>query len=173
MWRQKCYWEQFDHTPKLVVMFMPLESALTAALEVKPDLHASAMRSHVLIATPTLIVALLRAVAYGWQQQDIAANARLISDVGRELYDRLATFVDHFQNIGKSLDRSTDAYNQAVGSLQRMILPSARKLRDLHATTQDPIDEPEPIEIESRPISASELKPAAPAQAPAGDPGAT
>ena len=158
-------------------MFMPLESALTAALEVKPDLHASAMRNHVLIATPTLIVALLRAVAYGWQQQDIAANARLISDVGRELYDRLATFVDHFQNIGKSLDRSTDAYNQAVGSLQRMILPSARKLRDLHATTQDPIVEPEPIEIECRPISASELKPAAPApapvEAPAGDPGAT
>ena len=168
----KRYWEQFDHTPKLVVMFMPLESALTAALEVKPDLHASAMRSHVLIATPTLIVALLRAVAYGWQQQHIAANARLISDVGRELYDRLATFVDHFQNVGKSLDRSTDAYNQAVGSLQRMILPSARKLRDLHATTQDPIDEPQPIEIESRRISASELKPAMsapPLEAPARD----
>ncbi|MHC4416457.1 MAG: DNA recombination protein RmuC [Planctomycetota bacterium] len=165
----KRYWEQFARTPKVVVMFMPLESALTAALESKPDLHAEAMRHHVLIATPTLLVALLRAAAYGWQQQDVAANARRISDVGRELYDRLSTFVDHLEQVGTALDRGAQAYNSAVGSLERMVLPSSRRLKELHATTAGKIEAPPPAEIETRRITASELKPAAitPAEAEA------
>jgi DNA recombination protein RmuC len=154
----KRYWEQFEHTPKLVVMFMPLESALVAALEVKPDLHAQAMANHVLIATPTLLVALLRAIAYGWQQEDVAANARQISETGRELYDRLAKFVDHFEKVGGSLTRATNAYNSAVGSLERMVLPSSRKLKELHATTDAETPPPPQIEIDVRDITSEELR---------------
>ncbi len=152
------YWDQFERTPKLVVMFMPLESALGAALDVKPELHAEAMRSHVLIATPTLLVAMLRAIAYGWQQEDVAVNARRIADVGRELYARLASFVKHMEDVGKSLKQGAGSYNEAVGSLERMVLPSARRLRELHATTEDPIDAPRPLEVETKPFTAPELK---------------
>ncbi len=155
----KRYWDQFERTPKLVVMFMPLESALVAALDVKPDLHTQAMQNHVVIATPTLLVALLRAVAYGWQQDDVARNAREIASAGRELYGRLATFVAHFEKVGAAVDRGIKAYNDAIGSLERMILPSSRKLKELHATTDDAIESPRPVETEQRPVTAPELKP--------------
>jgi DNA recombination protein RmuC len=157
----KKYWDQFERTPKLVVMFMPLESALTAALELKPDLHAEAMRQHVLLASPTLLVALLRAVAYGWQQEDLAANAREIAGVGRDLYGRLAKFVQHFEGVGKAIDKAGAAYDQAVGSLERRVLPSARDLKALHATTEKEIEPPRTVQIETRRVTASELKPAA------------
>lgn len=155
----KRYWDQFERTPQLVVMFMPIESALVAALEVKPDLHADAMQNHVLIATPTLLVAVLRAVAYGWQQEDVAANAREISQVGRELYDRLAKFVSYFEGVGKGLKSASGAYDKAVGSLESRILPSSRKLKELHATTKAEIESPGRLEIELRPVTAEELKP--------------
>ncbi len=154
----KLYWKQFDRTPKLVVMFMPLESALVAALEVKPDLHADAMRNNVIIATPTLLVALLRAVAYGWQQEDIAANAREISATGRDLYDRLAVFTSHFEKVGKNLNRANVSYNDAVGSLERNLMPGARKLKNLHVTTEDVIETPLPIDVDIRPVTSTELK---------------
>ncbi len=154
----KRYWDQFDRTPKLVVMFMPLESALSAALDIRPNLHAEAMKIHVFIATPTLLVALLRAVAYGWQQEDVAANAREISDTGRELYDRIAKFVEHFEKVGSGLAKASNHYNNAIGSLERMVLPSSRKLKELHATTEAEIDSPPPIEIETRPVTAPELR---------------
>ncbi len=154
----KRYWDQFERTPKFVVMFMPLESALVAALEVKPDLHTDAMEHHVLIATPTLLVALLRAVAYGWQQEDVARNAREIASVGKQLYDRLSTFVRHFEKVGGALQRGSEAYNRAVGSLERMVLPSARKLRELHATTDAEIEAPRKMEIDAREVVAEELK---------------
>jgi DNA recombination protein RmuC len=155
----KRYWEQFARTPKLVVMFMPLESALVAALEMRPHLHSDAMANHVLIATPTLLVALLRAIAYGWQQEDVAANARQISETGRELYERLSTFVAHFEKVGKGIGRATDAYNSAIGSLERMVLPSSRRLKELHATTSEELSAPAQIEIETRQITAGELLP--------------
>ena len=126
-----------------------------AALDVQPDLHAEAMRNHVLIATPTLLVAMLRAVAYGWQQEDVAANAREISNTGRELYDRLAKFVEHFQRIGAGLERAGDSYNSAIGPLERMVLPSSRKLKELHATTEAEIESPAPIEIETRSVDGA------------------
>lgn len=157
----KAYWDQFERTPRLVVLFMPLESALHAALEVKPDLHAEAMKQHVLIATPTLLVAMLRAIAYGWQQEAIAENAREIADAGRELYDRLATFTNHFARIGKGLDNANKSYNSAIGSLERNLLPQARKLRDLRATNAPEIAEPEPVDVEVREIAAAELRPIA------------
>jgi DNA recombination protein RmuC len=155
---ERRYWEQFEHTPKLVVMFMPMESALVAALERKPDLHAEAMQRHVLIATPTLFVALLRAVAYGWQQQALAANARQISEVGRELYERLDVFVKHLEKAGSGLTYATRAYNDAIGSLERRVLPGARRLKELHATTEEAIEPPPAIEIETRPVTTPELK---------------
>ena len=152
-WRSlasKRYWEQFERTPGLVVMFMPLESALVAALEVKPTLHAEAMKNHVLIATPTLLVALLRAVAYGWQQESIAANAREIASIGHELYDRVGKFVEHFEDVGSRLGMAVGSYNRAVGSLERRILPSTRKLRDLGATTREELESPPRIDIDPR-----------------------
>lgn len=154
----KAYWDQFERTPRLVVMFMPLESALFAALEVKPDLHAEAMKQHVLIATPTLLVALLRAIAYGWQQEAIAENAKEIANVGRDLYDRIATFAGHFDAMGKGLERANTAYNRAVGSLERNVLPGARRLRDLRATNADELEGPKPIESTVREITAAELR---------------
>ena len=98
----KRYWDQFERTPKMAVMFVPLESALVAALEVNHNLHADAMRHHVLIATPTLLVALLRAIAFGWQQDQVAANAREITRVGQELHERLRRFVSCFDRVAKS-----------------------------------------------------------------------
>jgi DNA recombination protein RmuC len=156
----KEYWEQFERTPGVVVMFMPLESALVAALEVKPDLHAVAMEKRVLIATPTLLVALLRAVAYGWQQEDIAANAREIADVGRQLYDRIRTLTQHIQNVGRTLRQTVDHYNKAVGSVERMLLPSARRLKDLGAASQQAdVEAPPPLEGEPRDVLVAEVLP--------------
>jgi len=154
----KAYWNQFERTPRLVVMFMPLESALHAALEIKPDLHAQAMKEHVLIATPTLLVATLRAIAYGWQQEAIAENARDIADVGRELYERLATFVGHFERVGKGLEGATKSYNQSIGSLESRVLVSARRLRELRATTAAELTSPTPIDVDVREVTSSELK---------------
>jgi DNA recombination protein RmuC len=139
-------------------MFVPLESALVAALEVEPELHSSAMQRHVFIATPTLLVAMLRAIAYGWRQEDVAANAQKIAETGRQLYERLSTFVSHFEKIGMALQRGNEAYNAAVGSLERTLLPGARRFRDLNATNAADIDSPRPIEIEVRPIVAPELQ---------------
>nr|XP_061812169.1 DNA recombination protein RmuC homolog [Nerophis lumbriciformis] len=168
----KRYWDQFadQHTPKLVVMFMPLESALVAALETKPDLHTKAMQNHVLIATPTLLVALLRSVAYGWQQESIAENARKISLTGKELYGRLAKFVEHFERIGTNLGRAGTAYNDAVGSLERRVLPAARDLKDLHATSDSDIEPPALPRGEVRQFSAPELRSGE--EMPAADPAA-
>lgn len=156
----KAYWKQFKHTPRLVVMFMPLESALYAALEVKPNLHADAMHQDVLIATPTLLVAMMRAIAYGWQQEVVAENAREIANVGRDLYERLATFANHFARIGKGLENASKSYNSAIGSMERNLLPGARRLRDLRATADKQIDAPQPVEVEVRQVTAGELRPA-------------
>ena len=117
------------------------------------------MKSDVLIATPMLLVALLRAIAYGWKQEDVAENARAISKVGHDLYARLSTFVENFEAVGASLTKAADKYNKAVGSLERRVLPAARDLKDLHATTAAPVETPTVLETEVRPIVAAELKP--------------
>jgi DNA recombination protein RmuC len=154
----KNYSAHFERAPGVVVMFMPLESALMAALEINPNLHAEAMQRHVLIATPTLLVAVLRAVAYGWQQEAIARNAQEIADVGRALHDRLSVFVNHFARIGAQLHNASDSYNKAVGSLERNVLSGARKLKSLRATQEPDIETPDAVEIEIRPITAAELR---------------
>lgn len=154
----KKYWGQFERTPQLVVMFMPLESALVAALEVKPELLANVMQQHVLIATPTLLIAMLRAVAYGWQQEDVAANSREIADIGRDLYERISKFVESYERVGKALTSAASAYNTSIGTLESRVLPSARALKARHVTTEADIDTPAPIEIEIRPVLSQELK---------------
>ena len=153
----KKYWKQFERTPKVVVMFMPIESGLAGALEQKPDLQMKAMENDVLIVTPTLLVALLRSVAYGWQQEDVAANAREIAKAGATIYDRLATFTQHFIKVGDRLRQSSKAYNSAVGSLESSILPAARKMKALGTTKSDAISDPPMIEIEARAIVKDEL----------------
>lgn len=158
----KRYWDAVTklgkRTPKLVVMFVSPESALAAALDANPSLQNDAMTQHVLIATPTLLVALLRAIAYGWQQADVAANAREISRVGRDLYERIGTFVEHFEKVGRNLTVASAAYNKAIGTLESRVLVSTRKLKEQHVTTDPDIETPEPITEDIRPILAPELK---------------
>jgi len=153
----KKYWKQFERTPRIVVMFMPIESALVAALERSPDLQYEAMQNQVLICTPTLLVGLLQAVAYGWNEEKIAANAREISKVGSELYDRIATFTKHLTEVGTKLRQGTESYNKAIGSLESRVLPSTKQLRDLHATQEAEIESPNPLELEVRRVSREEL----------------
>lgn len=153
----KKYWNQFDRTPKVVVMFMPIESGLGAALEQKPDLQMKAMQSHVLIVTPTLLVGLLRSIGYGWQQEDVAANARDIAKAGATLYDRLATFAQYFEKVGERIRQGAESYNRAVGSLESSILPAARRMKSLGATKSDELEEPTMIEAETRSVVKDEL----------------
>ncbi len=154
---KKAYWDSFETSPKLVVLFIPLEAALSAACDLEPNLHARAMEQHVLIATPTLLVALLRAVAYGWRQEDVAKNSREIAQAGRDIYDRLAVFAKSLGAVGKSLSKATGDYNSAIGSLEARVLPAARKLAALGAANNDALESPALVEIETRPIVASEL----------------
>ena len=128
---KKAYWDSLDHSPEVVVMFIPVESALTAAMESKPTMHADALENKVLIATPTLLIGLLRTAAYGWRQEALADNAKKIADLGKELHDRIGTFVGHLGKVGKELKSATDAYNKSVSSLDSRLLVTSRKLSEL------------------------------------------
>jgi DNA recombination protein RmuC len=156
----KAYWSQFERAPDFVVMFLPTEAALGAALEADPDLHEYAIGRHVLLATPMTLIALLRTVAYGWRQDAMAANAREIADQGRVLYKRLATLAEHFGTVGRSLHKAVDAYNATVGSLERTVLPAARKLKDTQAASgETELESPASIEVLPRTVQAPELLP--------------
>jgi DNA recombination protein RmuC len=128
---KKSYWQQFDDSPEFVVAFIPGDPLLAAALEHDSSLLEHAVTNHVLLATPTTLIGLLRAVAYGWQQDALAENAREVQQIGRELYKRLATFGEHMARTGKSLSGAVDAYNKAVGSLERNVMPQARRFQEL------------------------------------------
>ena len=125
----KNYWSQFDDTPEFVVMFLHDESSWLAALDIDPSLHELALSNNVIPASPTNLIGLLRAVHYGWQQESIAEGARQISDLGRELYKRLSTMGAHISKLGRSLDGAVKSYNETVGSLERQVLPQARRFR--------------------------------------------
>jgi len=125
---QKSYWNSLEHSPEIVVMFIPIESALTAAMERDPTMHAEALDDKVLIATPTLLIGLLRTAAYGWRQESLAENAKKIADLGKELHDRIGTFVGHLSKVGKELKSATEAYNKSVSSLDTRLLVTSRKL---------------------------------------------
>jgi DNA recombination protein RmuC len=126
----KAYWDQFEAAPDFVFLFLPGEHFYNAALEADPSLLEEGVRQSVLIATPTTLIALLRAVAYGWQQERVAEDARAVAQLGRELHRRLETFAEHLQKVGARLRGAVGAYNDAVGSFERRVLPGARRLAD-------------------------------------------
>jgi DNA recombination protein RmuC len=131
MLASKAYWDQFEESPEFVILFIPGDQFLSAALNEKPDLIEYALSKQIILATPTSLVALLKAVAYGWRQLSLADNAREIRILAEDLYGRLASFVGHMNTMGRQLARSVEHYNKAVGSLERSVLPGARKFVEL------------------------------------------
>jgi len=148
----KAYWNQFAQSPDFVVLFIPGEQFLSAALDNDPKLMEFAMQQKVILATPTSLVALMRAIAYGWRQESLAENADHIREIGSELYHRLAVFTEHLGKIGKSLTNSVQTFNKAVGSLDSRILPSAKKFTELGITSDKPIEPVKQIETATRSI---------------------
>jgi DNA recombination protein RmuC len=149
----KNYWEQFESTPEFVVMFLPGETFFSAALEQDPGLIEQGVLSRVIPASPTTLIALLKAVNYGWNQEKLARNAQQISALGKELHDRLRLLATHITAVGTGLDRAVESYNKAVGSLESRVLVSARKFAELGASVADEIPELEPIETTARALS--------------------
>jgi DNA recombination protein RmuC len=149
----KNYWEQFEATPEFVVMFLPGETFFSAALEQDPGLIEQGVLQRVIPASPTTLIALLKAVAYGWNQEKLARNAQQISALGKELHERLRKLAGHITGVGTNLDRAVEAYNQAVGSLENRVLVSARKFAELGASVAEDIPELEPIETTARALS--------------------
>jgi DNA recombination protein RmuC len=134
---RKSYWEQFQPTPEVVVMFIPGEAFFSAALEADPELLDSGFGQNVIIASPASLMALLKAASYGWRQESIADNVREMSELGRELHARLGVMASHLLKLGKSLGSATDDYNSAIASFESRVLVSARKFKELGATSQD------------------------------------
>ena len=149
----KKYWEQFESTPEFVVMFLPGETFFSAALEQDPGLIEYGVMNRVIPASPTTLIALLKAVAYGWNQEKLARNAQRISDLGKELHERLRNLASHITQVGTSLDRAVESYNKAVGSLESRVLVSARKFSELGASVAEDIPELAPIDTTARALS--------------------
>jgi DNA recombination protein RmuC len=153
----KAYWTQFQPSPEFVVMFLPLEPLLAAAFERDETLLELASSMRVVPATPMTLVAILRAVAYGWKQQQLAVNAEAIQQIGRDLYDRLATMVDHLSSVGSSLKQAANSYDRLVGSLEQKVLPGARRFKELGVSTTKELDVVEPLHLTVRRVQKDEL----------------
>jgi DNA recombination protein RmuC len=151
---RKSYWAQFEHSPEFAVLFLPGDQFLSAALAHSPDLLETAIRMRVILATPSTLIALLKTIAYGWRQSAVARNAAAIRDLGQELHQRLTVFVGHLAKSGRALGSAVEAYNQAVGSLERHVLPGARRFSELQAVADEPMAAPEPVEQLVRELTA-------------------
>ena len=159
---RKSYWDQFEHTPELVVMFLPGDHFYSAALQEDPALLEYGVEQKVLIATPVNLIGLLRAIAYGWRQEAIAGNAKEISELGAELYKRIADLGGHWLDLGRNLTRTVDAFNSAVGSLESRVLVSARRFRELGAASGAvDIAAVEPVEKGPRSLKVLDISTAA------------
>lgn len=152
----KGYWEHLQPTPEFVVLFLPGETFFSAALEQDPSLIEMGVSQRVILATPTTLIALLRAVSYGWRQELVAENAQKISELGQELYERIATMVEHLASLRSSLNTSVTAFNRTVGALQERVLPSVRKFKELGIASKKDLKEFEPIDNVPRELPATE-----------------
>jgi DNA recombination protein RmuC len=162
----KSYWNQFKYSPEFVVLFIPGDQFLSSALDQDHNLLENAMQQKIILATPTSLVALLRAIAYGWRQETLTENAEHIRKIGDELYGRLSTFADHLNKLGKSLAGSVQHYNKAVGSFDARILPSAKKFTEMGISAKKDVERVEQVEstarsLESQPENAPQAEPSA------------
>lgn len=156
---KKTYWEHFQPTPEFVVLFIPSDTIFSAAMEGDPLLIEYGVAQGVMLATPVTLIALLRAVAYGWKQESLSKHAKRVSDLGHELYKRISDLAGHWSHLGKALDQAVTAYNQATGSLERNVLSSARKFSELGAASSvQPLKEIDMIETAARELTREELK---------------
>jgi DNA recombination protein RmuC len=153
----KGYWAHFQPAPDIVVMFVPGEALLSAALQLDNSLLEFSMKRGVMLASPLTLIALLRAITYGWQQEKVAQNALEISELGRNLYERIAKLAEHFESVGRSLAKSVTAYNSAVGTLESRVLVTARRLKDKGVSAADELPDIETIDQTPRPLGAPEL----------------
>jgi DNA recombination protein RmuC len=149
----KAYWSQFENAPDFVILFIPGDQFLAAALDQDRSLLEDALQQKVMLTTPTSFVALLRAVAYGWRQEQFADNIAKVRDLGEDLYNRLAVFSEHLAKLGTTLEKAVGEYNQTVGSFENKLLPGARKFPELGIPADRPVAEPEPIEKLPRPVT--------------------
>jgi DNA recombination protein RmuC len=154
---QKSYWEQFEHSPEFAVLFLPGDQFLSAALAENPELIESALKQRIIVTTPSTLMALLKVIAYGWRQNLVTENAREIRKLGEDLHRRLATFVSHLQKVSRSLGNAVDSFNASVGSMERNVLPQARKFTEL-GVAGETLESVDPIEALVR-LPAAESRP--------------
>jgi DNA recombination protein RmuC len=153
----KEYWKQFAPAPEFVIMFLPLEPLLSVALEEDGSLLDQAVSLRVIPATPLTLLALLKAAALGWRQQQLATNAEEIQQIGRELYERLGSMVGHLETVGKNLKQAGDAYDRFIGSLEQKVLPGARRFKELGVDSTEELEAPEPLRLALRSVTKPEL----------------
>jgi DNA recombination protein RmuC len=155
---EKAYWERLPCSPEFVVAFLPLESLFSAALETDPTLLDFGVERRVLIATPLTLISLLLTVAHGWRQQGLAENVERIREAGTELYSRMSTMYGHFTKLGEAIEKTVSTYNATVGSLERSVLPSARRLREMRPTQEEALSEIEELESSARKLDGGKWR---------------